>query len=66
MVNKRFNSYYIRKEFNDQKEIIINIFSAYVVSLLKYINHPELIQEWKLNIDAEVYKRNIDSNLSEL
>ena len=28
------------------------IFSTYVESLLNYINHPALIQEWKLNLDA--------------
>ena len=32
--------------------------------MLKYINHPVLLQEWKLNIDAAVYKINIDANLS--
>ena len=43
--------------------MIINIFSAYVVPLLKDINHPALLQEWKLNIDAAEYKRNINANL---
>ena len=32
--------------------MIINIFSAYVELLLKDINHPEFLQEWKLNLDA--------------
>ena len=43
--------------------MIINIFSSYVVSLLKYINHSALLQEWKLNLDAEAYERNIDANM---
>ena len=43
--------------------MIINICSAYVVPLLKYINHSVLFQEWKLNLDAAAYKRNIDANL---
>ena len=51
-VNKIFHYSYIQREFNDKKDIIINIFSAYVEPLLKYINHPEFIQEWKLNLDA--------------
>ena len=46
--------------------MIINIFSAYVVLLLKDINHPALLQEWKLNIDASEYERNIDANMSKL
>ena len=43
--------------------MIINIFSAYVEPLLKYINHTELLQKWKLNLDAEEYERNIYANL---
>ena len=44
--------------------MIINIFSAYVVPLLKYINHPVLLQEWKINIDTSAYEINIDANMS--
>ena len=47
-----------------KKEMIINIFSVYVVPLLKNINHPALLQEWKLNNDAEEYEKKIDANLS--
>ena len=43
-VNKSSHSSYIQTEFNDKKEIIINITSAYVVPLLKDINHPALLQ----------------------
>ena len=43
--------------------MIIDIFSAYVVPLIKEINHPSLIQEWRLNIDAAESKQNIDGNL---
>ena len=42
--NKSFHSFYIQRKFNDKKEMIINIFSEYVVPLLKYINHPALLQ----------------------
>ena len=52
--NRGFHSSYIRREFNDKKDMIINIFGAYVVPLLKDINHTALIQERKLNLDAEV------------
>ena len=44
--------------------MIFNIFSAYVLPLLKYINHPVFLQEWKLNLDAASYKRNINANMS--
>ena len=41
-VNNFFYSSYIQIESNDKNDIIINIFGAYVESLLKYINHPAL------------------------
>ena len=44
--------------------MIINTFSAYVVPLLKYINHPALLQKWKPNLDAASYEKNIDANMS--
>ena len=44
--------------------MIINIFSAYFVTLLKNINHTAFLQEWKLNIDAAAYEINIDAKMS--
>ena len=44
--------------------MIINIFSEYVEPLLKYVNHPALLQDWKLNLDAAAYEKNIDANLA--
>ena len=44
-VNEGFHSSYIQTELNDKKEMILNIFSAYVEPLLKDINHPALLQE---------------------
>ena len=44
--------------------MIINIFSAYVAPLLKDTNHPALLQECKVNLDAVAYERNIDANMS--
>ena len=39
--------------------MMINIFNAYVVPLLKYDNHLTLLQECKLNIDAAAYEKNL-------
>ena len=63
VANKSFYSSYIQIEFNDNKKMIINIFSEYVVPLLKDINHTALLQEWIRNIDATAYKINIDANV---
>ena len=35
------------------------LFSTYVTSKIKEINHPEIIQEWKLNIDVAEHERNM-------
>ena len=59
LLNKSLHSPYIRTEFNEKKEIVIKIFSSYVESLLKYINHTELPQEWKLNLHAAAYKNKL-------
>ena len=45
--------------------MIINIFGAYVVPLFKCINHPALLQEWRLNLDTAAYETNIDAKVSE-
>ena len=62
-INKSLHYSYIQIEFNDKNKLIINIFSAYVETLLKYINHNPLLQEWKLNLDAAAYEINIDANM---
>ena len=59
-LNKLLLQYYLYSSYNQAKyigkdEIIHNIFSTYVEPLLNYINHPELVQEWKLNLDAPVF-----------
>ena len=35
------------------------LFSTYVTLQIKEINHPSIIQEWKLNIDAAEYEKNM-------
>ena len=54
LVNASSHYSYTKKEFNNKNEDKINIFSAYVAPQIKEIYHPALIQEWRLNIDAEV------------
>ena len=64
VVNKSFRMSYIQIESNDRKLMIINTFSAYVVPLLKDINHLALLQEWKINPEDAAYENNIDDNMS--
>ena len=35
------------------------LFSTYVTPQIKEIYHPEIIQEWKLNIYAAEYEKNM-------
>ena len=49
---------------NDKNRMVINIFSAYFVPMLKDIKHHVLLQEWNINIYAAAYERNIDANMS--
>ena len=60
----RLHYSYIQTEFNDKNKMIIDIISAYVAPLLKDINHPVLLQEWKLNTYAATYSINIDASMS--
>ena len=39
------------------------IFNAYVTPQIKEINHPAFLQEWKLNIDAAEYEKNMEVNM---
>ena len=50
-------SYYIQTIYNGKEEIINNIFSPYVETLLDDINYPALLQEYRLNIDAKAYEK---------
>ena len=63
VVNENYHSSYSHKEFNDKKEEIISIFSAYVSPQIKEIHHPELLQERKLNLDAAEHKNNMKANM---
>ena len=42
---------------------MITIFSTYVTLQIKEIHHPALFQEWKLNIDAAEYEKNMMANI---
>ena len=54
-----FHSFYIKTIYNDEYEIINNIFITYVEPLLDDINHPTLLEERKLNLDYAAYKKQL-------
>ena len=42
---------------------MVTIFSTYVTPEIKEINHPELLQEWKLNLYAAKYETKMKANM---
>ena len=56
----QYNLYssYNKTKYIGEEEITHNTFSTYVEHFLNYINHPALVQEWKLNLDAPAYEKN--------
>ena len=62
VINSNYHSSYSTEELNTKNEQMSNIFSTYVTPQMKEINHPAIIQEWKLNIDASDYERNMAEN----
>ena len=63
LINSNYNSSYTTQEFNAKKEQMSTIFNTYVTPQIKEINHPEFLQEWKLNIDAAEYEKNMEANM---
>ena len=63
LVNSNYHSSYTNRKSNDKKEEMITIFSTYVAPQIEKIHHTELLQEWKLNIDAAEYKKQMKANM---
>ena len=58
-ISKDYHSSYSTDNFNNQKEEMDRLFSTYVTPQIKEIYHPAIIKEWKLNIDAAEYEKNM-------
>ena len=58
-ISSDYHESYSTGKFNTEKEAMRRLFSTYVTPQIKEIYHPAIIQEWKLNIDAAEYEKNI-------
>ena len=58
-ISRDYHSSYSTDKFNDQKEAMDRLFRTYITPQIKEIYHPAIIQEWKLNIDAAEYEKNM-------
>ena len=52
LAHSNYHSFYTTQEFNTKKGQMSTIFNTYVTPKIKEINHPAILQKWKLNIDA--------------
>ena len=52
--------YLVYKEnfYHDKESEIETNFDEYHIPLLNDLDHPILIEEWKLNLDAAAYEKN--------
>ena len=58
-IGKDYHSFYSTENYNDHKEAMDRLFSTYITPQIKEMYHPAIIQEWKLNIDAAEYEKNM-------
>ena len=58
-IGKDYHSLYSTENYNDHKEAMDRLFKTYITPQIKEIYHPEIIQEWKLNIDAAEYVKHM-------
>ena len=58
-IGKGYHSLYSTENYNDQTKGMGRLFSTYITTKIKEIYHPEIIQEWKLNIDSADYEKNM-------
>ena len=58
-IGKHYHSLYLTDNYNDQTKEMDRLFSTYITPQIKEIYHPEIIQEWKLNIDSAEYDKNM-------
>ena len=46
--------------YHDKGDKFDELFDQYYIPLLKYIDNPEFLKEWKKNIDAADYEKNLN------
>ena len=49
--------------YHDKQKEMNALFDKYQISLFKNIDHLALIQEWKQNLDAAAYEKNVHQEI---
>ena len=55
-IQSNLHTDYKHKFYHDKRDKFDELFDQYHLTLLKYIDHPALIQEWKQNLYAAAYE----------
>ena len=58
-IGTQYHSLYLTENYNDQTKEMDRLFRTYIKPQIKEIYHPAILQEWKLNIDAAEYEKNM-------
>ena len=58
-IGKNYHSLYLTENYNGQTKAMDRLFSSYITPQIKEIYYPAIIHEWKLNIDAAEYEKNM-------
>ena len=59
-IHSDLNSGHVNNLYHEIQWIIDELFYQYIKPLLKYIDHPVLIKEWKQNLDTDAYEKKIN------
>ena len=59
-IQSLLHNFYQQNLYPDKQEVMNELLHRCHLPLLKYIDHPELITEWKQNIDSSAYKKYIN------
>ena len=54
---------YKQNFYHDKEKEMYELFDEYHIPLLKDIDHPELIQQWRRNLDAAAYEKDLNKGI---
>ena len=58
-IGTQYHESYSTNIYSNQTEKMDRLFKKYITPQLKDIYHTAILQEWKLNIDAKEYEKNM-------
>ena len=62
-IQSNLHNGYKHNFYHDKQDAFDELFCQYHILLLKYIDHPALIQEQNQNIDSAAYEENLNKEI---